>query len=196
MKTDRLCRWPLLSKEGNIQTNIHNEHSSCPADPTMSHLMEVDSDTSPPQLLGSAFITTPPAIPSLQDKINLMMNDTNWTIKMKRDDLKTVFGQMITYLTNAASSEINFIDTPTSACSAEKLIEGLDEKGLEEWQDGVKAGIRTGDWAGLASHCTFWIVPIWGSRVILLFTAIFRKSAKNIEFLNREMKCALFLLLC
>jgi hypothetical protein len=153
---------------------------------TMSNLMEVDSDTSPSQLLGSAFTPTPPAVPSLQDKINLTMNDINWTIKMKRDNPKEVFGLMIIIilLANAASSGTNFIDIPTSACAAEKLIEGLDEKGLEEWQDGVNAGIETGGWAGLASHCTFWKLPIWTSGLIFLFTAILRKSAKNIEFLN------------
>jgi len=127
------------------------------------------------------------------------MNETDWSIKMKRagNDAKKVFGvMMVNLLAIASSSETNFIDIPTSARAAEKLIEGLDEKGLEEWQDGVKAGIETGDWAGLASHCTFWIVPIWRSGVIFLFTAILRKSAKNTEFLNREMKCELFLLLC
>ena len=158
----------------------------------MSNLMEVDSDTSPPQLLGSAFTPTPPAVPPLQDKINFMMNSMNWSIMMKKagDDPKEVFGLMIIILlANAASSETNFIDFPTSARAAEKLIEGLDEKGLEEWQDGVNAGIETGDWAGLASHCMFWIVPIRRSGVTFLFTAILRKSAKNIEFLNREMKC-------
>jgi hypothetical protein len=59
--------------------------------PTISNLMEVDSDTSPSQLLGSVFTPTPPAVPSLQDKINLTLNDINWTIKMKRDDPKEVF---------------------------------------------------------------------------------------------------------
>ncbi len=164
--------------------------------------MEVDSDTPPPQLLGPAFIPTPPAVPSLQDKINLEMNDVNWLVKnlkMQRagNDPKQqaeVFGFMINNLVNAATSEANFIEPPSNR-AAEKLIEGLDEKDLEEWQDGVKAGIKTGDWASLASHCTFWIVPIWRSGVILLFTAILRKSAKNIEFLNREIKCELFLLL-
>ncbi len=164
----------------------------------MSNLMEVDSDTSPPQLLG-AFTPTQPAVPSLQDEINLTMNTIDWSIRMKMagNDAKKVFGvMMINLLAIASSSETNFIDIPTSAHAAEKLIKGLDEKGLEEWQDGVNAGIETGDWAGLASHCTFWIVPIWRSGVIFLFTAILRKSAKNIEFLNREMKCELFLLLC
>ena len=176
------------------------EPHGSPVDPTMSNLMEVDLDTSPPQLLGPAFTPTPPAVPSLQDEINLTMNDMDWSNMLKRagndaKKKKKVFGLMINLLTNAASFETNFID-PTPRAAGEKLIEGLDEKGLEEWQDGVKAGIETGDWAGLASHCTFWIVPIWRSGVIFLFIAILRKSAKNIEFLNREMKCELFLLLC
>ena len=110
--------------------------------------MEVDSDTPPPQLLGPAFNPTPPAVPSLQDKIDLTMNDTNWLIKMKRagNDPKKqaeVFGLMIINFAHATSSETNFIDVPASARAAEKLIEGLDETGLEEWQDGVKAGIET-----------------------------------------------------
>jgi hypothetical protein len=169
-------------------------------DPTMSNPMEVNSATPPPQLLGPAFTPTPPAVPSLQNRINLTMNDTNWSIKMERagNDRKKqaeVFGLMICNFAHATSVETSFIDEPNLR-AAEKLIEGLDEKGLKEWQDGVRAGIRKGDWASLASHCTFWIVPIWRSGLILLFTAILRKSAKNIEFLNQEIKCELFLLLC
>lgn len=122
----------------------------------------------------------------------------NWSAKMKRagNDPKKqteVFGFMLCVFAYETSSETDFIDAPASLRAAQRLIEGLDEKGLKEWQDGVKAGIETGD---LASHCTIWIAPILKSGVIFLFTAILRKSAKKIEFLNREMKCELFLLLC
>ena len=70
-----------------------------------------------------------------------------------------VFGLVMMLVLADASSEDNFIDCPASALAAAKLIEGLDEKGLKEWQDGVKAGIEMGDWASLISHCKFWIVP-------------------------------------
>jgi len=162
--------------------------------------MEVDSDN-PPQLLGPTFSPTPPAVRSPQDKVNAAMNDYSWALKMERagndpEMQAEVFGSIINLIIYyATTSETNFIDPPTSARAAARLIEGLDEKGLKEWQDGVEAGIR-GDWTSLASHCTFWISPIWRSGVILPLTAILRKSAKNIEFLNQETRCELFLLLC
>jgi hypothetical protein len=106
---------------------------------------------------------------------------------------------MLINLTYVVNSEENFIECP-SRSAAEKLIEGLDEKGLKEWQDGAKAGIDTRDWARLALHRTFWIESrIWRSGVIHLFTAILRKSAEQPwtqEFMGHERKCELFLLLC
>jgi hypothetical protein len=170
-------------------------------DSTMSNPMEVDSDTPPPQLLGPAFSPAPPVVRSPQDKLNDAMNYVHWSLKMKRagndpEKQAEVFGFIIFYVIfHATTSETNFIEPPASASAAGRLIEGLDEKGLKEWQDGVEAGIRTGDWTSLASHRTFWILSIWRSGVILLFTAILRKSVKHIEFQNREMKCELFLLL-
>jgi hypothetical protein len=132
--------------------------------------MEVDLYTPPPQGLGPAFDPTPssPAVALPLDKINLWMNAMNWSGYMNRagDDPKKqaeVFGRMLIHLTNEANSEENFIESP-SRSTAEKLIESLDEKGLKEWQDGAKAGIDTRDWARLALHRTFWIVPyleIW-----------------------------------
>lgn len=125
----------------------------------MSNPMEVDSDTPPSQLLRPAFIPTPPAVSSLQDKINLTMNDTNWSNKMKRagNDPKMrveVFGFIMIALVHAATSEANFIEL-ASARAAEKLIEGLDEKELKEWEDRVGEGIQNRDWARLASHRMF-----------------------------------------
>ena len=60
------------------------------------------------------------------------MNDTNWSEH---------FAQILAVLVSELVSKANFIETTTRS-NAEKLLEGLDAKGLKEWQDGVNAGIK------------------------------------------------------
>jgi len=169
----------------------------------MSNPMEVDSDT-PPQRLVSPFSPKPPVVRSPQDKFNDAMNEMSpgWSLKLKKagndpEMQAEVFASIMFHVIyNATTSETNFIVPPASALAVARLMEDLDETGLKEWHDGVEAGIGMADWTSLASHCTFWILSIWRSGMILLFTAILRKSVERIEFQNRQMKCELFPLLC
>ena len=115
--------------------------------------MEVDSDTLP-QILGPAFTITPTVAssPPQQDGTD-ELDDILWSVLFEKagDDLKKrerVFARILSTL----NSKLNLDD-------AVKVIESLDEKGLKEWQDGVKAGIEKRDWAILASHRTFRVVP-------------------------------------
>ena len=77
------------------------------------------------------------------------MNTIVWLERFERagDDLKKrekVFAQILLEASFEASSELNFVEIH-SRSNAEKLIQSLDEKGLKEWQDGVKAGIQKRD---------------------------------------------------
>lgn len=108
-----------------------------------------------PNILGPAFSLEPavgsshPLQQDAIDELNLSMNTIVWLERFERagDDLKKrekVFAQILLEASFEASSELNFVEIH-SRSNAEKLIQSLDEKGLKEWQDGVKAGIQKRD---------------------------------------------------
>ena len=91
------------------------------------------------------------------------------------ETLARVYSQVLAFLANEAPSELDFVKLP-SRSDAVKLLESLDEGGLDEWQEAVAAGIGSGDLKRLFfSHRTFWVVPYLGSGTVRLFTTVFRK---------------------
>ena len=54
-------------------------------------------------------------------------------------------------------SETKFIG-PLLLPDAEKLIKDLNDDGLKEFKEGVKAGVYENNWARLASHRTFYFI--------------------------------------
>ncbi len=72
-------------------------------------------------------------------------------------DQEEVFADILCAATEELGSKANFI-APILPRDARKLIKDLDDDGLKELQEGVKAGVEERDWAGLTSHRAFYLI--------------------------------------
>ena len=59
----------------------------------------------------------------------------------------------------AASNIKDSFITSLSHSDADVIVEGFNDKELEEMKDGVRNGLEKGDWSALIAHCTYiWIM--------------------------------------
>jgi hypothetical protein len=52
--------------------------------------------------------------------------------------------------------------SPRTLPQAKEIVEGFSEDEFKEWKDGLQKGVKTGDWADLIAHRTYFLQQIPG----------------------------------
>jgi hypothetical protein len=82
-----------------------------------------------------------------QTRIENAGNDSQW---------RELFLDILMYLTDAlAATDLKgSVIAPRISSQADEIVKGFTEKEEQEWKDGVRKGVKEGDWADLIAHRT------------------------------------------
>ena len=133
--------------------------------------MEVDSETLEPhhsQILQPAFTLpstaqSPLVHPLIDDfaAFNELMNEWSFSASIAEagDDpeQENVLAEILSVVSGELGSKAKFIGHLRKR-DAKKLIKDLNDDELNEFKEGVKAGVYENNWARLGSHRTFYFI--------------------------------------
>jgi hypothetical protein len=158
----------------------------------MTDKMDVDasgSETISPSSSFEKLDTAKLDLDALNQSMQNHCNSRAWDLRIERAEHNATVWQplisdvlvCLTATLVATDAKSSFIAEPNDT-GAKVIVEGFNEKELEEWKVGVQRGVEMNDWSGLITHRTYISdYRMFGSHVIATTVKLRKRKVPNVS---------------